>query len=634
MTDDFPQLHLNRLRVLRHGRIAYDQAFHEGVNIIRGENGSGKSTIADFIFYILGGEFSDWKEASGRCDEVQAEIATNHGLLTLRRDIGNKTSPMRVFFGGFEKAEEHALEGWETFPIRRSENRESFSQVFFRSLNIPEAQSAGASNITMHQVMRLLYSDQRTPSTRLFRFESFDRQDIREAVGDLVCGISGYEIYEINLELRDLDSEFSSASQKLASLIQALPVDQQLDRPDTIHTHRQQLTAEQINLYEEIKNVDEYVDASEASTFIKNRRSAFEQMSKQKLKIGEIEKSIQKHELELAELGEYQTFLQEHIDKVKLAERAYQSIGDIEFTRCPACLSHLEPPSDPHICNVCGQPTDPAEDRSKYNQIRLDLEIQLRESKQLFVEHENKIKSDRLTLRRLNQAYSKTLSDFSTKYDLSSSPREAFMAERHQRIGEINQELEHLTTMLSMAEEVQSLSLRKRELQNQIQERKDRKEVLERQAQKRRNVALNSISEWARLLLRSDLDRQPEFRDPQLVSVNFRDDAIFVDGQMNFAESSNVYLKNAAIFGMFMAAGHDKKFNHPRFALLDNIEDKGMEPERSHLFQRLIVEYSTELANSHQIIFTTSMMNPKLELDEYVIGPHYTHERRTLNLKV
>ena len=103
-----------------------------------------------------------------------------------------------VFFGPFEQAEKHALDGWETFPIRRSEKRESFSQVLFRSLNIPEAQSVGASNITMHQVMRLLYSDQRTPSTRLFRFESFDKQDIREAVGDLICGISGYEIYEIS----------------------------------------------------------------------------------------------------------------------------------------------------------------------------------------------------------------------------------------------------------------------------------------------------------------------------------------------------------------------------------------------------------------------------------------------------
>lgn len=185
-------LALCRLRVLRNGHIVYDESFHRGVNIIRGENGSGKSTIADFIFYVLGGEFDDWKEAARRCTEVQAEIETTRGKLTLRRTIDKKTTPIQVFFGSFEQALEHALEGWETLPIRRQEGRESFSQVLFRSMLIPEAQSEGASNITMHQLMRLLYSDQRTPATRLFRFESFDTQNIREAVGDLVCGISGY----------------------------------------------------------------------------------------------------------------------------------------------------------------------------------------------------------------------------------------------------------------------------------------------------------------------------------------------------------------------------------------------------------------------------------------------------------
>ena len=45
-----PLLQLNRLGVFRHGKVMYSEAFHTGVNIIHGDNGSGKSTIADFIF--------------------------------------------------------------------------------------------------------------------------------------------------------------------------------------------------------------------------------------------------------------------------------------------------------------------------------------------------------------------------------------------------------------------------------------------------------------------------------------------------------------------------------------------------------------------------------------------------------
>jgi DNA repair exonuclease SbcCD ATPase subunit len=52
-----PTLSLRRLVVFSRGKVAYDQAFKLGVNIIRGTNSSGKSTILDFIFYALGGDF-------------------------------------------------------------------------------------------------------------------------------------------------------------------------------------------------------------------------------------------------------------------------------------------------------------------------------------------------------------------------------------------------------------------------------------------------------------------------------------------------------------------------------------------------------------------------------------------------
>ena len=48
-----PFLKLNRLIVYTlKGGVAYDEYFHEGVNIIRGHNSSGKSTISNFIFCL------------------------------------------------------------------------------------------------------------------------------------------------------------------------------------------------------------------------------------------------------------------------------------------------------------------------------------------------------------------------------------------------------------------------------------------------------------------------------------------------------------------------------------------------------------------------------------------------------
>lgn len=46
-------LYLRRLVVFTNqGKIAYDEKFHNGINIICGDNSSGKSTITHFIFLL------------------------------------------------------------------------------------------------------------------------------------------------------------------------------------------------------------------------------------------------------------------------------------------------------------------------------------------------------------------------------------------------------------------------------------------------------------------------------------------------------------------------------------------------------------------------------------------------------
>jgi hypothetical protein len=57
-----------------------------------------------------------------------------------------------------------------------------------------------------------------------------------------------------------------------------------------------------------------------------------------------------------------------------------------------------------------------------------------------------------------------------------------------------------------------------------------------------------------------------------------------------------------------------------------------MDPERSHNFQEMIVRASESARLDHQIVFTTSMLNPTLEDEKYLIEPHYTHDMRTLSL--
>ena len=311
MTAGAGYLQLNYLRILQGVHVAYEEQFHEGVNIIRGQNGSGKSTIADFIFFILGGEFDGWKDAAGHCDEVQAEIQTPRGKLTLRRRVAKSQEPILVYFGSMADALESSVEGWERFPIRRQANRESFSQVMFRSLQIPEARSEGAANVTMHQLLRLCYSDQRTPAPRLFRFEQFDTHSIREVVGDLICGISGYELYEIGLELREQERELEEVAARLRALQSALPSHEALNTPERIEAEVQKLRNEATALRDKIDRVEELVEPGKVRAYLGKRKASQAVLIKQRDAITNLESAETNLEFELREIGQFVDFLGE-----------------------------------------------------------------------------------------------------------------------------------------------------------------------------------------------------------------------------------------------------------------------------------------------------------------------------------
>ena len=461
------------------------------MNIIRGQNGSGKSTIADFIFFILGGEFEDWKYAASQCDEIQAEIVTPRGNLTLKRQITSAQEPMLVYFGPMDDASESSLEGWERFPIRRQADRESFSQIMFRSLIIPEAQSEGASNITMHQLLRLCYSDQRTPATRLFRFELFDTQNIREAVGDLICGIGGYEVYEVGLKLRELNGELDDIQIRLRALHSALPRDQAFNTPELIHTAVDNLDRERSELQQQVDNVDLLVNPGEVKEYLAERRTAQASLIRQREKLQDLELAEKNLEYELREIKEFVAFLSELMEKLSFAEATFDAIGSIEFIHCPACGAELAPDTPGGQCVVCKSPLDPDRENARYNQIRLDLEIQTRESGQLIRQKGSELDSTQQQLPGIRREHTKELSAFDLKYSGANGPREAFLATRINRLGHIEAEIEFLIRSFDVASQISELTSTKSTLIESIEALKTRSAALRREAQRRRTIALS-----------------------------------------------------------------------------------------------------------------------------------------------
>jgi hypothetical protein len=157
------------------------------------------------------------------------------------------------------------------------------------------------------------------------------------------------------------------------------------------------------------------------------------------------------------------------------------------------------------------------------------------------------------------------------------------------------------------------------------------------EAEKTRNIdrklqASSMIEKMVLDFLHDDLDRQSTFKRADRVTFDFEGDRLSVNDESFFSASSMVYLRNSFLAAFHFAAASDPGFGHPRLLLMDTIEDKGMEQDRSKHFQRLLAKKSKEANSSHQLIIATSMIAEELNTSEYVVGEHYSHENRTLKI--
>jgi hypothetical protein len=66
--------------------------------------------------------------------------------------------------------------------------------------------------------------------------------------------------------------------------------------------------------------------------------------------------------------------------------------------------------------------------------------------------------------------------------------------------------------------------------------------------------------------------------------------------------------------------------------MLDGIDDGGMEKERSHNLQALIVSECEKIGVPFQVIYATSEINPELQDGELVVGRYFNPEARSLNV--
>lgn len=620
---------VNRLVVTKERKFVYDQVFYAGINIIRGENGTGKSTVIDLLCYSLGTEFKNWTTEQECCDYTFVEVLFNNRQFTLKRKISSSgKEPMDIFEGNMDDSFNDSV-NWSRYPSTRSTQKESYSQRIFELLGLPQHKTDESQNLTVHQIMRLIYVDQVTQTTQLLNSEiQFDKSITRKAIGEYLLGLDDLAIHSLRQKLINEKKEFEDTRGELKAIYNLLGA-----------THESTLLdAEMLTVKSEIKKLEERKGRISSSSFDDLDIRIKEKCIALKNKIETLSSSISHREDDLSfltsEVNET-TFFLSSLNKRLLSLNESQTIneelGNLSFKFCPLCLCKISEHKEPNTCSLCKSDISKENRIYSYIQMANELKFQIIESNKLIEDYNKKISFINLSLPHDKEK----LARFADEYrNLSQGAdiKESAISEVATAIGFYQCDLLRIKEKLDLANQVDLLENKKTIAAGNIESLERQIEGYEANREERKEKVYNSIEAIAKEFLIGDGGYEESFKRPEVVSFDFGKDKMFVNGRSKFSASSMVVMKNAIRSAIFFNSILDEASRFPRFFILDNVEDKGMAPDRSQNFQRLLVNKCKEYDDDfYQLIFTTSMIDPELDKSDFVVGPHYFKGMHTLN---
>ncbi|MCF8089746.1 MAG: AAA family ATPase [Desulfotignum sp.] len=634
MTQTKASIILKRLHLLKGDKSAYDEEYHKGINIIRSRgNSTGKTTIMDAIFFVLGGDVEEWTDEALACDCVIAEISFSGKILTFRREIGKSRYPaIYMYEGPYLEAVKSSL-NWLKFSHKRSSDRESFSQAIFKLLGYPENKLSSFANITIHEILRLVYSDQLTAVNKIFRQQNFDSDEMRQTVGEFLLGVDDLDLHGLRLQLRNEEKELSNlagrirATQDIFTSAGLSPDGSQISiQIDQVAKNIDELR-ERIAYLEspakKVKNIDESEDVTQIRKELSQTKNTLRELRDRREALAfEIEDST----LFISSLEERKKALSE-------SEATRESLGELRFEFCPACLSKIDEsiPANNSVCHLCKIEKSDENDATGFLRMQFEVNYQIRESKQL-------LESRQLELRELDRKIAETdtnrklLQERYNSFVETSDPITAELKDALTRVGQNDKTLENLRDKQKLIQTIDDLSQEKSKIARNISSLSDQIERREKNREMRWQTLQKRISDLTIEILRNDIPSEETFANATDFEFDFAKNKLVVDGRTKFSASSVCYLKSAFLFSLFLVSLEDNLVLFPRFLLMDNIEDKGSTPERVQNMHKIIIRSLENVDQDHQLIFTTSVLSNDLNDSDYCVGPEYSFNLKTLDI--
>lgn len=332
-----------------------------------GDNGVGKTTFSELIFYGLGGYVEQFRsEGSKKLDEITDD---DNNFVKLEIELDSASYSVTRFINDNTIAIEGDGDEIKQLPVNRQNNCEIFSDWILEKLGLAKVEYYAGPytkfTLGLSQFMRLLYHDQSSDNTVLYMKgrgrdagEYVESKRLRKAIFEILTGSSFNDYHKLIGELALLDKskrEKQSSINNLEKLANKLGAINQDENLASLKNKREELES-QLELLEQSR-----VEAGKKEISTLN---LVEGLDTEKLKSKILELEMGSSDLDvnylslLKEMSDLKFTSREisseirHVRKILFSHEQLSLFSD---QTCPVCLREVDVPAD-HC--LCGQRID------------------------------------------------------------------------------------------------------------------------------------------------------------------------------------------------------------------------------------------------------------------------------------
>lgn len=385
MNENSPSLIITEIRVSRKdGGLALPAIpFSKGVNVIRGESSTGRTTLLKLFEFGLGAnlEIRHFIPEIKQCEKLVLEIELNGIPYTIDRKF-HGSQELVVYQGRIE----------DIFRPRTTFLRGEMSDFLLQRLGIPlvsviDEFSGREKTVSFSNVYDSLHIDQTKGFSQIQA--NLSEKD-RITVFKLLTGISVPDSYELLVKEDELSKKRKSREEEIEYLNRFLGETEILE-PAEITSRLRQIDEEYLQIENQLATIQQHIQA----------QSSYANPVREEVLTLEEAFANKKQELHfttqtLRAYRELENQLAEDLDKAARVRASVNQLASFEFEQCPRCLQAITDDMKMRelekICSVCGRPlAEHTDDTGNLNLYEEQIESQLEELVELQERYEANI---------------------------------------------------------------------------------------------------------------------------------------------------------------------------------------------------------------------------------------------------